>query len=249
MGARTQWNPSEYAKSARFVAELGEPLLDLLRAEAGETILDLGCGDGALTEKLAAGGCAVYGVDASFAQAKAARIRGLHVAVMDARELAFRQQFDGVLSNAVLHWIKSPDRVAAGVWNCLKLRGRFVGEFGGRGNIERVRRALHQGLALRGIDPAPVDPWYYPSPGEYSVVLEHAGFTVERTELFARPTRLPGDITEWLGVFAQPFITALPEADRARYIDGVRASLAPELHDRSGFWTLDYVRLRFAARK
>jgi SAM-dependent methyltransferase len=176
-------------------------------------------------------------------------MRGLRVAVMDARELAFREAFDGVLSNAVLHWIRPPDRVAAGVWNCLKPAGRFVGEFGGCGNVERVRRALHRGLARRGIDPAAVDPWYYPSPEEYSAVLEHAGFTVEYSELIPRPTRLPGDIMDWLAVFAQAFITALPETERGRYLDTVRESLAPELHDRSGSWTLDYVRLRFAARK
>ena len=73
MAQSTTWNPASYAKNARFVSDLGEPLLALLDGQPGETILDLGCGDGALTEKIVAAGCTVYGCDASLAQLQAAR--------------------------------------------------------------------------------------------------------------------------------------------------------------------------------
>jgi 2-polyprenyl-3-methyl-5-hydroxy-6-metoxy-1,4-benzoquinol methylase len=72
----TTWNPASYATNARFVSDLGEPLLELLAGKPGETILDLGCGDGALTEKILAAGCTVYGCDASLAQLLAARNSG-----------------------------------------------------------------------------------------------------------------------------------------------------------------------------
>lgn len=62
------WNPEEYARNVRFVAELGIPVVDLLAPVAGERILDLGCGDGYLTARLVTRGCDVLGVDASGTQ-------------------------------------------------------------------------------------------------------------------------------------------------------------------------------------
>src|SRR5262245_64852668 len=118
MNRFTSWNPESYAKSARFVSDLGEPLLQLLDAQPGELILDLGCGDGVLTEKIAGYGCAVIGVDSSFPQLKAAKDRGLNVAVMDGHQLSFRRQFDAVFTNAALHWMKQPEAVVAGGADC-----------------------------------------------------------------------------------------------------------------------------------
>ena len=83
--------------------------MQLLDAEPGDLILDLGCGDGALTEKIAGYGCAVIGVDSSFPQLKAAKDRGLNVVLADGHQLSFRGQFDAVFSNAALHWMKRPE--------------------------------------------------------------------------------------------------------------------------------------------
>jgi trans-aconitate methyltransferase len=249
MAPTSAWNPESYAKNARFVAELGEPLLPRLDAKPGETILDLGCGDGALTEKIAASGAKVYGIDASLAQTQASKRRALDVLVMDGRRLGFKQCFDAVFTNAALHWIKQPEKVIAGVWNCLKPGGRFVGEFGGEGNVDGIRSALHAGLRRRGIDPWTVDPWYYPSAEQYSQLLTAAGFTVGHMELIPRPTPLPGDIVDWLEVFAQPLTRSVAESERNSLVDEVRAELKPALCDRGGRWIADYVRLRFKAER
>ncbi|MGZ8486755.1 MAG: class I SAM-dependent methyltransferase, partial [Candidatus Binatia bacterium] len=159
MAQTTTWNPTSYAKNARFVADLGEPLLALLDGKPGETILDLGCGDGALTEKMVASGCTVFGCDASLAQLQAARQRGIQTVVMDGQQLGLKRRFDAVFTNAALHWMKQADKVVEGVGNALKPSGRFVGEFGGQGNVETIRQALHGTLRRRGIDPWSVDPW------------------------------------------------------------------------------------------
>jgi len=249
MKRSTSWNPESYAKKARFVSDLGEPLLQLLDPKPGELILDLGCGDGALTEKIAGYGCKVIGVDSSFPQLKAAKNRGLNVAVMDGHQLCLRRRFDAVFSNAALHWMKQPETVVAGVANSLKPAGRFIGEFGGSGNVERIRSALHAGLRRHAIDPKRTDPWYYPSPEEYSELLSKAGFIIAYIELIPRPTKLPGDILGWLEIFAQPFTQAVPEPERASFLQEVRNELATCLRDGAGNWFADYVRLRFKATK
>jgi SAM-dependent methyltransferase len=151
MTASTTWNPDSYAKNARFVSDLGAPLLELLAPKSGELILDLGCGDGALTEKIVASGSAAFGVDASVAQLQAARRRGLAVAAMDGHHLAVKAIFDAVFSNAALHWMKQPERVVEGIARALKPGGRFVGEFGGKGNVETIRTGLHAALRKRNI--------------------------------------------------------------------------------------------------
>ena len=132
------WNPDQYARNAGFVPALGLPVVELLDPQPGERILDLGCGDGVLTEKLASLGCQVVGVDSSAAQVAAAQARGLDARVVDAHELPFEAEFDAVFSNAALHWMRQPEAVIAGVWRALEPGGRFVGELGGAGNIAPV---------------------------------------------------------------------------------------------------------------
>jgi len=46
------WHPQTYSKHAEFVSELGAPVIDLLSIKPGGRVLDLGCGDGRLTQKL-----------------------------------------------------------------------------------------------------------------------------------------------------------------------------------------------------
>jgi trans-aconitate methyltransferase len=243
------WDPARYARNARFVAELAMPVVELLAPQPGERILDLGCGDGALTEKLAALGCQVVGVDASPEQVAAARASGLDARMVDAGDLPFHEDFDAVFSNAALHWMPRPDAVIAGVWRALVPSGRFVAECGGHGNISHIRAALYAALENRGIDPRPLDPWYFPSVEEYRTRLERQGFRLESIALFPRPTALPGDITAWLETFAGSFLAALPALERPAFLAELRQALLPNLCDASGHWTADYVRLRFAARK
>ena len=221
--------------------------MELLAPVAGERILDLGCGDGALTEALVARGSAVVGVDASAAQVEAARRRGLDARVLDGQRLAFEAEFDAVFSNAAMHWMTEPDRVIAGVWRALRPGGRFVGELGGRGCVARIVAALRGALARQGVDESRIQPWYFPGDDEYRARLEAHGFTVRSIALIPRPTPLPGDLADWLETFAESFLAAA--RDRGALLEAVRAELRPHLCDAEGRWTADYVRLRFAAVK
>lgn len=242
-----QWSPESYQKNAAFVAELGLPLLDLLRPVPGERILDLGCGDGVLTEKLAKI-CEVVGVDASPEQVQGAQALGLNAQVMSGEALTFDQEFDAVFSNAALHWMLNPDSVIRGVRRALKPQGRFVAEFGGFGNVAAIREALERELDRRGIDGAGLSPWYFPAPDEYRGRLEAEGFAVDDMELFDRPTPLPGDVTGWLQTFGESYLAVVPDEERDDFLTAVREALRPVICGEDGVWMADYVRLRFAAR-
>jgi SAM-dependent methyltransferase len=245
------WNAEAYAAHAHFVPALGQPVLELLRPQAGERILDLGCGDGVLTEKLIALGANVVAVDNSADMIAAAHERGIDARIMDARALTFENEFDAVFSNAVLHWVKDdPDAPVAGAYRALCAGGRFVGEFGGHGNVAAITVALVAALERRGIeDAASLVPWYFPTVDEYDALLRGAGFVPQGLELIPRPTPLPTGMRGWLETFANPFCAALAAGDRSDFLDEVTARLKPVLCDSQGRWTADYTRLRFAAIK
>ena len=119
------------------------PAMTLLAPRPGEHVLDVGCGDGALTERLVEAGCVVLGVDSSPAQVAAARGRGLSAEVMDAAALDFDQRFDAVFSNATLHWVKDADAAIVGVHAALKPAGRrsCTGRAGGARTLGQRRGA------------------------------------------------------------------------------------------------------------
>lgn len=248
-GPPQTWDPERYDRHARFVSDLGEAVVELLAPRPGECVLDLGCGDGVLTAKLAAMGCRVVGVDGSPAQVEAARRRGVDARVGDGEALAFEEEFDAVFSNAALHWMKRPDAVIDGVWRALRPGGRFVGELGGHGCVRTIVAALGAALAARRVDAVRVNPWYFPTVEDYRTRLEGRGFRVDSIILFPRPTPLPGNVTGWLETFAESFTAALPAGERAPFLAEVEERLRPRLRDEHGRWSADYVRLRFAATK
>lgn len=245
----THWNPQQYAAHGRFVSEYGRSVVELLAPRPGERILDLGCGDGVLTRQLQECGCDVVGVDSSPTMIAAAQALGLDARVISGHELPFSDAFDAVFTNAALHWMTPPDAVLDGVWRALRRGGRFVGECGGAGNIATVMAAMRSALAKRGVDIQRVSPWYFPSAAEHRGRLEAHGFVVDTIVLFPRPTPLVGDLTGWLETFAQAFLAAVPSTQRAACLAEVVELCRPQLCDAHGNWTVDYVRLRFAATK
>lgn len=213
------WNPKCYTTHAAFVPALGEPLLDLLAPLPGERLVELGCGEGALTAKLVERGSSVVGVDSSPEPVAAARVRASSPRVMDGARLGFVQEFDAVLGNAALHWMRDADAVLAGICRALRPGGRLLAELSGAGNVVTLSAALQAAPRRRGIEPEPLDPWYFPSADQYRMRLLRAGRRVERIELFSRLTALPGAVDGWLRTFAGSFFVGRARR-RARGLSG-----------------------------
>ena len=253
-----RWKAQNYAAVGRFVATLATGVVELLDAQAGERILDAGCGDGALTERLAALGATVRGVDLSESMVEAARARGLTIDHRSLTELTYDGEFDAVFSNAALHWIprESQPALLDGLFRALRPGARLVAEMGGQGNIAAIRTALAAVLGRYGLDAEALAASFYPSPQHYRALLEAAGFRVERMELVPRPTPLPNGsdgMRVWLETFRNGVLDLLPAADRAKALAEIVRLLRPVLFDSTGAedagWTADYMRLRFKAMR
>jgi trans-aconitate 2-methyltransferase len=227
----TRWDPGEYDSTHHYVTDYGRSLVELLAPEAGERILDVGCGTGHLTQQIAERGATVLGIDSSAEMIAQARQNypKLKFELADAAAYRAAQPFDAVFSNAALHWIRPPEAVVASIAGALRSGGRFVAEFGGKGNIASV-------VAAAGFNP-----WYFPSIGEYAGLLEKNGLEVTSAVLFDRPTMVEGEmgLRDWLGMFFKP---PLPE-EKLREME---TELRPKLFRETG-WAMDYRRLRVLA--
>src|ERR1700678_313777 len=192
------WDAFLYAGNARFVALLAGSLVEALQPKAGERILDLGCGDGFLTQQIAESGATMVGVDSSPQMIAAAKKRGVDARCASGEALPFDQEFGAVFSNAALHWMRDQDAVLEGVYRALKPGGRFVAECGGQGNIAAIRVALLAVLTRLGIPEERIESNRFFSTAEYRALLESHGFLVEEITLTPRPTPLPLGMADWL---------------------------------------------------
>lgn len=239
----SKWDAGDYARVGGFVAELGEAALDLLDPQPGEHILDVGCGDGALTEKIIERGATVVGIDNSVDMVGAARAKGIDARLMDAAELKFSEAFDAAFSNATLHWVLDKERAARAIWFALKPDGRFAGELGGEGNLAALREALDTELVIRGyVPPVEASNWYAP-PEEFAAVYETAGFEQIDARLIERPTPLAHGVGQWVTTFRRGWL------ERAQVPEEERTEIGAAVADRFGSDVADYVRLRFIMRK
>ena len=218
-GAPRAWDAARYDSCGTFVWEHGADLVEMLAPRFRDRVLDVGSGTGHLTARIAEPGADVLGIDASESMVLQARSNYPHLRfeVLDALEMKLGPQFDAVFSNAVLHWITDPDVAASEIFNALKPGGRFVAEFGGKGNISTIIEAVHRARKSMGARLIDRIPWYFPSAGEYAALLERLGFTVTYARLFDRPTRLgegDGTMMTWLKMFGEPLLNDLTESER-----------------------------------
>jgi SAM-dependent methyltransferase len=239
----SKWKADDYARVGGFVAELGGAALDLLDPQAGERILDIGCGEGTLTQKIGERGATVLGIDNSPEMISAARAKGIDAVLLDVADMTFSSEFDAAFSNATLHWVLEKEQAARAIYRALKPGGRFAGEMGGEGNLKKLRDALDEELIIRGyVPPVEASNWYA-SPEEFAAVYEAAGFEQIDARLMERPTKVDHGVNEWVTTFRRGWL------DRAQVPEAERAEIGTAVADRVGSNIADYVRLRFIMRK
>ncbi|HEX4773681.1 MAG TPA: class I SAM-dependent methyltransferase [Bryobacteraceae bacterium] len=251
MSAKQNWDAELYEARHSFVWQLAGGVLELLAPKSGERILDVGCGPGQLTHKIAEAGATVVGVDAAPEMIGQARqnFPGLTFSLQDVRKLTFQEEFDAVFSNATLHWVPDAHSAARSIAAALKPGGRFAAEFGGSRNVFTIESAVRRVLA-RYTSKVPDSPRYYPTIGQYAAVLEAEGFEVRLAQLFDRPTPLEGDngIENWIRQFEWFCFEALEPAQRTKALTEIVEELRPTLY-RDRRWYADYRRLRVLAIK
>jgi len=248
MSKEPTWDAQLYDRYGRFVSDHGDIILNWLEAKEGETILDAGCGDGALTQKIAKSGATVVGIERAPSMVKAAQACGLDVRQMDLHTLEDKDHYQAIFSNAVLHWIADWPDVLARFYKALKPEGRLVVECGGFGNIAAIRTAI-VALAKCYQVPTHAAAEQYLTIQSATTLLQQAGFKVAKIELAPRQTLLPNGMAGWLQVFREPFLKQFDQKQKDQVIEELLELLARQLKTEQGEWFADYVRLRFIAIK
>ncbi|MDP5274294.1 class I SAM-dependent methyltransferase [Chengkuizengella axinellae] len=254
MQSINEWDSNLYDDKHHFVSQFGNGVLKLLNAKKEEKILDLGCGTGDLTYEISKSGAEVKGMDLSESMIHKAREKypDLKFSVDNAATFQTNECYDVVFSNAALHWIKNAPNVVSAISQSLTSGGRFVAEFGGKGNVGQIMKTIKTVLNQRyGINAEKLDPFYFPSIGEYTSLLEAHGFRVTYCIHFERPTPLEDGergLVHWLDIFSDDFFQHFtPSEKQDAYVEIVDI-LKPKLF-KNHSWIADYKRIRVMAIK
>ena len=251
---KNQWNTKLYNDKHSFVYHYGQDLIQLLNPQKNERILDLGCGSGQLTFEISQLCREIIGIDQSPEMIADARsnYKNIEFQVADASDMKFKEKFDAIFSNAVLHWVTNYEDLIKCVYDSLKSNGRIVFEFGGQGNIEIILNQLRKSLLKKGYKKqSQLFLWYFPSIGQYTTELEKRGFRVIFAQHFDRLTELhdqENGMKDWLSMFAQLFFEGVDSEDIEQIKQEVQQELKPKCFINKK-WFADYKRIRVIATK
>ncbi len=253
MKERDRWNASLYDGSHSFVSTFGQDLVELLAPKIDEQILDIGCGTGDLANKIYSYDVKVKGIDKSENMIRQAQNKYPHIRfnAEDVLELDYKNEFDAVFSNATLHWVKQPKQALNRIYDSLRPGGRFVAEFGGKGNVQLITNEIISQIKTADIEyKSEQFPWYFPSIGEYSSIMEETGFTVTFAHYFDRPTPLEGEngLRNWIEMFAGNLLESKSEVIKESIIKKTEKNLMDVLYN-DGHWIADYKRIRVVGIK
>ncbi len=235
LAANYSWNASEYTKNSSNQYEWAKELIPKLELTGKESILDIGCGDGKVTQLLSTyvPNGQVVGVDNSEEMISSARKcfphchnPNLNFLRMDARQLMFREQFDVAFSNAALHWIIDHQTVLAGVHDSLDKGGKLLFQMAGKGNAQDILAVVEELISEEDCKPYFKNftfPYGFYAPEEYKGWLQEAGFKPIRVELFPKEMKLEGKegLAGWIRSVWLPFTERVPANLRNAFINEI----------------------------
>jgi trans-aconitate 2-methyltransferase len=248
------WNDKLYDEKHSFVFEYGEDLVHLLNPKAGESILDLGCGTGYLTNLIAESGASVTGIDNSKEMIEKAKSKysQINFQILSATDFHFSEKFNAIFSNAALHWVLEKEKAIDCMYENLKPGGRLVMEMGGHGHVASITGAIKKALIkYEAAEHAHLKIWYFPSLSGYTSLLESKGFRVTQAWHYDRETELKdtaNGIKDWIKMFGNSFLKKIDEPLAGKILTEIQESLRPT-NFREGRWYADYKRLRVVAIK
>jgi trans-aconitate methyltransferase len=183
-----EFDGKKYAAASAHQKEWGEKQIQELSISGTERILDLGCGDGALTAHLAAltPHGTVVGIDASCGMIDAAMTHqapNLSFVVRDINDLDYENEFDIIYSNATLHWITNHEALLANVYRALRSGGVLKFNFAGDGNCTNFFSVVKEAITLLQFAPCFSGfawPWYMPTIEEYEQLVQRFPFRESR---------------------------------------------------------------------
>jgi trans-aconitate 2-methyltransferase len=243
-----EWDGRSYDRISGPQEQMGLEVLSRLDLSGEETVLDVGCGSGRITEALAARlpRGRTIAVDESESMAAVARERlgaDVEVLVADVLGLELDVRLDAVISTATFHWIADHERLFARLHANMRPGGRLVAQCGGEGNIDVLRGraaavAEREPYAERMLGWRP--PWNYAGPEVTEQRLLAAGFASARCWLQPYPVEPEHPREVLTTIVLEPHVRRLPAELRERFIDEVMEDLGEPV-------VVDYVRLNIDA--
>lgn len=247
-----KWDAKKYTDKFNIITKYGENMLDLIDIKNDHmSCIDLGCGDGKLTQKLENMGLKTIGIDESEDQIKQARKLHPNLTFKQDNAVTFKMNpVDVIFSSAVFHWISQDKQqeMIQNIYNNLKEDGQFIFELGGSDNTRQIHEALH--ISFKKYNLTYENPFYFPRVSEYTQILENAGFKIRYLINFKRPTLFKGEdgMKQWIEMFLNIPFKNIPESLKDKIIQNTVEILKPQQYN-EGNWYLDYERLRIKAIK
>jgi trans-aconitate 2-methyltransferase len=256
-----KWNAVDYAQHASAQRGWANELIEKLALQGYEALLDIGCGNGAITDELARRlpQGSVTGIDASESMVALARNTyarpNLRFEVMDATDIHLDQKFDVAFSNATLHWVKDQPAVLRGLHKHLNPRARILFQMGGYGNASLILEVIDKIIASAEWQAYFTDfqfPYSFYATEPYRHWLPEAGYEAVRIEIIAKDMVHQGaeGLQSWLRTTWFPYTDRLPEPLREKFLTEIVCRyLERKPLDAEGQTHVDMVRLEVEARK
>jgi trans-aconitate methyltransferase len=255
-----EFNGEEYKKASTHQKEWGNKIIAEFKLNGTEHILDLGCGDGALTAELAqlVPDGLVLGIDGSHGMIETARkleTSNLSFKVQDINSLNYENEFDLIFSNATLHWIKDHNRLLKNVFRALRQNGIYRCNFGAKGNCVNFTRITKEAIQLSeyaGYFSGFEWPWYMPEPETYKSLVQKFPFSEVKVwgENADRYFPDADAITKWIDQPSLvPFLEVVPQNTKQSFRNHVVEKMLAATLQKDGKCFETFRRINVRARK